>query len=181
MKTCAYCGRENDDTVEACVECGTENFQQLREPHVLPGDSAKAATLKEISSDPVRLFRALLLVSAGTFVITYFESYWHDPFLSRGSRNLIEWDGYRRALIIPSGVFHLQAILFAGSLLGLFWFVRSARFLYISLLAAFVTECLLGGMRVLTPLGGFFGYAGTLVDGMILLMACTVPLKTRFA
>jgi hypothetical protein len=24
MKTCAYCGRENDDTLAACRECGTE-------------------------------------------------------------------------------------------------------------------------------------------------------------
>src|SRR3954467_8781614 len=27
MKACAYCGRDNDDSVTRCRECGQENFQ----------------------------------------------------------------------------------------------------------------------------------------------------------
>ncbi len=30
MKTCAYCGRENDDGVAQCSECGTSDFKDVK-------------------------------------------------------------------------------------------------------------------------------------------------------
>jgi hypothetical protein len=179
MKKCSYCGRENEDTAAACMECGTEMVQPAHAP-ALPPPLPGRPVLSKPEDDHVRLFQRLVLVSLITLGLGYWEMSWGHHFLSSESRTLLEWDGYHQALAVPHKVVYLEFILFAVSLLGLYWFLRSARILYLCLAAAFLLQMLLGGMRVSTPLGAFIAHVGMLADGAVLVMAFTSPLKERF-
>jgi hypothetical protein len=59
MKTCAYCGRENDDAAAFCAECGTDEFKPL----------ASARTPTETSPHPFE-FGSLSPADAQTDWIT---------------------------------------------------------------------------------------------------------------
>jgi hypothetical protein len=177
MKICTYCGRENEDAAIACIECGTET---LRPPGPPPLPNAPIFTLATLQSDPGTLFRALVLVSLATYALGYLGAPWFDRFLSSEVRTLLEWDGYGELIAIPRRILQLESILFMISLLGMFWFLRSARLLYFWIVAAFCVQYLIGGTRVYNPITSAFGYIGSLADGAILFLAWFSPLKNRF-
>ena len=47
MKSCAYCGKENEDAVTACVECGTESFKTVTTAMTIPAGVASTHALRE--------------------------------------------------------------------------------------------------------------------------------------
>src|ERR1041385_1885319 len=48
VKTCSYCGRENDDTAAQCMECGTSDLAVPCGETVIPPDQPPASTLPRI-------------------------------------------------------------------------------------------------------------------------------------
>ena len=76
MKPCAYCGKENEDGAATCAECGTNSFKMTTDaPVALRGaESAEGQLrLRGILTDPVRLFRTLVVTSTVAYVIWFFQ------------------------------------------------------------------------------------------------------------
>ena len=69
MKTCTYCGRDNDDAAAFCAECGTDEFKPLasdRTPAKPSLDSFEFASLSpaDRENDQVTLLRCATLAEA---------------------------------------------------------------------------------------------------------------------
>ena len=103
MKPCTYCGRENDDALTVCRECGT-NFNPI-EP-VLP-----AASLSRRGRNLLWLFALIavgvvftampsLLLAVPVFAIFYLPFYL--PFLLSFAIKAHEWRGLRWSLRVGS-------------------------------------------------------------------------------
>lgn len=103
MKSCTYCGRENDDALAACRECGTELI------------STEAASQPPSFSRPGRITMALVLLTvlAATAiavpmlllavpVLVLFYSPIYLPFLLSFAIKAHEWRGLRWSLHVSS-------------------------------------------------------------------------------
>jgi hypothetical protein len=49
MKTCTYCGRENEDTATKCQECGTEFVQNPAPAEGTPTESGETARFEKVA------------------------------------------------------------------------------------------------------------------------------------
>jgi hypothetical protein len=175
MKSCAYCGRENDDEAAVCVECGTK-FAAVSET----GDTESQVRLREIPADPVRLFRALVLTSTGTYLLLFFEPLLGRRLISSDTRNALSWHGYGALLPLPERLGWLFLLLFVAVAVGLWTFSKSARLVFAMLAAFFLVTCPLAGVQVQTAFGSSLLLLTNMADGAILVMAYTAPLQKRF-
>ena len=84
MKSCGYCGRENDDAAVRCTECGTE----IETPQSVPDPKHKS--LLRRPSGLVWLF-AFIIVLQG---IIRLASTPYDPSLGEGDYKRVEAASY---------------------------------------------------------------------------------------
>jgi hypothetical protein len=176
MRSCAYCGKENDVDAAVCVECGTEFLTQPQNG----GSTVSEIRVREILTDPVRLFRALVLVSTVTYLFCFFQLSLGGRLISAGTWDALSWHGYGALLPLSERLGWLFLLLFVAVAVGLLTFSKSARLVFAMLAAFFIVMCLLGGVQVQTAYGSFFLLLTNMADGAILVMAYTAPLKERF-
>lgn len=176
MKSCAYCGKANEDAATACAGCGT-TFEA--EPNEVDNGQAEMG-LRHIVGDPVRLFRALVLVSTGTFLIWFFHLLAGNRFISEATWDVLAWNGYGALLPLPARLAWLFLLLYVAVAAGLWMFSGPARLVFTALIAFTVITSLLGGLSVQTAFGSFLLWLTNLADGAILVLAYTPPLKERF-
>ena len=177
MKLCAYCGKENGDDAAVCVECGTEFATQPPNG----GSTESEIRVREILTDPVRLFRALVLVSTISYLVWFFQLLLGGPLISASTWDALSWHGYGALLPLPERLCWLFLLLFVAVAVGLWTFSKSARLVFAMLAAFFIVTCPLGGVQVQTAFGSFLLLLTNMADGAILVMAYTPPLKERFA
>ncbi len=188
MKTCAYCGKENDDAALACPGCGRDIFQNPTEPPAFASQPSEAPEreqslaefVREVATDPTRLFRALVLLSTGTFVVWFLELYLFKRWIAPGTWDALAWRGHGARLLLPSGILWLWFLLWLAVAVGLWNFNKSARTVYALFTGFEILTSLLGGVAVQTPLGNGLSYISILSAGALLLMAYTTPLKAKF-
>lgn len=176
MKSCAYCGKENDNVAAACAECGTAF---AKEPQSA-GATETEIRWREIFTDPVRLFRALVIISTITYLIWFFQFLFGGWLISQRTWDALSWQGDGALLPIPPRLGWLFLLLYVAAAVGLWMFSKSARFVFLMLTAFFIITSPLVGVQVQTALGSFLLQLTNLADGAILVMAYTAPLKERF-
>lgn len=184
MKSCTYCGKENQDTAGACVECGTSSFYDTtstgaRSP--VAKDLFGETTLRSIITSPPRLFRALIILATSTYLIYWFQLLLGKGLISHDVWDALSWDGYEALLTIPDSVLWLLMLLWVAVTVGLYGFSKAARFVFLWLTLFSTVTALLGGVTVQTAFGTFLCLITNLADGAILAMAYSTPLKERFA
>src|SRR2546425_6516137 len=71
MKTCAYCGRKNEDSAAACAECGTDEFVTTPPFEILTTAPPSIADVPvAATSEPIRgNFLRILRVGLGAFFL----------------------------------------------------------------------------------------------------------------
>ena len=179
MKVCEYCGKENDDATR-CFQCGSENFvtdaASEGEETAAPAD----LQLRDIVAKPENLFRTLVVVASGTYVLGLLVPFVEPRFLEFETVDLLNYDGYAALLTMPTGVVWLMNLVYLAASIGLYRFSASARTLFAIFTVAFGVMSLLNGVRVTSPLVCFLSVPGALADGAILLMAYATPLKEKF-
>lgn len=103
MKTCAYCGRENNDALTNCRECGTEFSEQVsksgestlsRRGRIIAGFAALVALAIAGSAKPA------MLLHIAFFLLFYLPIYL--PFLLSFAIKPPEWRGLRWSLRVGS-------------------------------------------------------------------------------
>jgi hypothetical protein len=64
MQTCAYCGRENEDVVAVCIECGAAEFKSQPSARTERGDSppTEESGLRALLAQSAEMSRTLVLV-----------------------------------------------------------------------------------------------------------------------
>jgi hypothetical protein len=133
-----------------------------------------------IPADPVRLFRALVLTSTGTYLLLFFEPLLGRRLISSDTRNALSWHGYGALLPLPERLGWLFLLLFVAVAVGLWTFSKSARLVFAMLAAFFLVTCPLAGVQVQTAFGSSLLLLTNMADGAILVMAYTAPLQKRF-
>ena len=103
MKTCTYCGRENDDTLTACRECGTD-FASV-EPVLRAAALSRRGRiflwlLALIALGVVLVTKPLLLLLVPVSAIFFLPIYL--PFLLSFAIKAHEWRGLRWSLRVGS-------------------------------------------------------------------------------
>lgn len=189
MKTCAYCGKENEDGAVACAECGTSGFKVAAEPSSPPpllstySNPAQAfsALIRGLLADPPLLFRALVILSTSTYVLWFLFLSVFSRAISPGVWDALAWDGYGALLPLPESVCWLFFLLNLAVAFGLWNFSKSARLTYVMLTIFDVVISPFGGVYVETAMGSFLAYVCNLAAGAILVMTYTPPLKEKFS
>jgi hypothetical protein len=178
MKICAYCGKENEDAASECVICHFTDFgtSQRTEPLAAAKAPTLRAEMREILSDWSKLFRALLIISTVSYFITWFHPY----FVSGHLQYALAWQGYGAILTLPTSVYWLSMLLWIATAVGMWMFVKSARYLYTALLVFFVLLEFFSGVNVKTGFGSFFGAITNMSDGALLIIAYLSPVKEKF-
>lgn len=99
MKTCGYCERENDDSLSACRECGTD-FRPVEPP--APSPTLSQRTLRNLGIAGLVVLLVLgvimpyLLLAIPLFAIFYLPIY--GPFLLSFTITSHRWRGLRWCL-----------------------------------------------------------------------------------
>jgi hypothetical protein len=176
MKSCAYCGRGNDNGAAVCAECGTEFAAQLQSADNMESE----IRVRQILADPVRLFRVVVLVSTIAYLVWFFHLLLGSRLISDGTRDALSWQGYGALLPMPERLGWLFLLLFVAVAVGLWMFSRSARLVFVMLTAFFIVTYPLGGVQVQTAFDSFLLLLNNMADGALLVMAYTAPLKERF-
>jgi hypothetical protein len=183
LKPCAYCGKENEDLAAFCAECGTTEFKLP--PATAPGlpsppPPQEQWTLRDGFTDPVQLFRVLIIASTLSYIIWFFQHYLFGRLVSQEVWDALSWSGYGSVLQLPTGIGWLWMLVSVAAAVGLCSFSKSARMVFTLLIVFDAVLTLLGGVVVNIALGSFLGLVETMADGAILVMAYTSPLKDRF-
>lgn len=183
MKTCAYCGKENEHSATRCVECGTESFKSDTAVAAAPQHAAPSSPelrLRDILTDQAKLFRALVIVANGAYLLSVLAPYVESHFLAYDSIDLINRNGYAALFTIPTSVSWLTTLLYLAIAVGLYHFSASARTLFAIFTVAFGALVLFSGVAITSPVVGFLALVTAMADGAILLLAFATPLKERF-
>jgi hypothetical protein len=183
MKVCSYCGRENKDSATSCVECGTDGFKS--DAAVAPEPSQAGASppdlsLRDILTDQAKLFRALVIIGNGAFILSVLAPYVESRFLSYDTIELLNRSGEAALITLPSGIYWLTTLLYLAIAVGLYQFSASARVAFVIFLLGFGVLALFSGVSITSPIVGFLGMVTAMADGAILLLAYATPLKARF-
>jgi uncharacterized ion transporter superfamily protein YfcC len=183
MKRCAYCGRSNDTSVTSCVGCGSADFASEQDS---VGDEmrlmqqAKAPDWRTWMSSPVAVYRTLIVVSFATYIAWFLFPLVENQFLSEDKLYLLGAHGYGAILPIPLRISWLLFFINLAVAPGLWFFAKSARWVYVAIVIFFVAITPLGGMKVEAPLSTFLAYINTLVDGALIILSFVSPFRERF-
>lgn len=180
MKQCAYCGKDNEDTAVVCAECGTDVFKTTTVPSFEQQSATSDIRLRDILTNPVRLFRGLVIISTVTYTIWFFQFLLAGRLISQDTWDALSWYGFGALLPMPPGFGWLFLLLSAAVAFGLWVFSKSARLVFAAFSAFWIVMSLLGGVQVQTAFGSFLLLLSNMADGAILVMAYTLPLKERF-
>lgn len=183
MKSCAYCGRENEDTATNCVECGADSFKAVTEATTAPSRTATSTSelrVRDLLADSARLFRALVIVANSAFILSLLAPYVEPSFLSLDTLELLDRNGHGALFTMPTGIYWLTVLLYLAIAVGLYHFSASARALFAIFTVVFGVLLLFSGVGITSPLVGFLALVTTMADGAILLLAYATPLKERF-
>ena len=115
MKTCAYCGRENDDDAALCSECGTADFKGTNREVTPPTSTTESAqpseqafvplTPADMLKDLVVLTRCRTLMEAEMLVSrldsTGIYAFIPDQFLMQAVTWNLNTYGYVRVQVSP--------------------------------------------------------------------------------
>ena len=183
MKTCAYCGRANEDTATTCLECGTDQFKPASAPaEGAPRASAEPPPLpvRDLSTNHEQLFRALVVVSQGAYFISLLAPYVEAGFRSGQTLALLDMNGYGALVVLPRSIIWLTAGVYLAIAVGLWRFSAAARMAYTILTVGYAMLTLAFGVAVFSPPVSFLGWITTAADGAIFALAYATPLKDRF-
>jgi hypothetical protein len=110
MKTCAYCGRENDDGAAECFECGTKDFNLPLDPVPsqglsTPGSAFKPLSPEDLHRDLVTLLTCRTLLEAD-MIVSQLESagittFVPDQFLMQNVAFNLNTYGFVRVQVPP--------------------------------------------------------------------------------
>ena len=134
-----------------------------------------------MSADSVKLFRTLVLVGNGAYLLSVVVPFVESRFLSHEALDLLERSGHGALLMLPPGLLGITLALYVAMTVGLYQFSASARTGFTIYILAFTVLSLFGGVGVSSPLCSFLGGITTMTDGGILLLAHFTTLRTRFA
>jgi hypothetical protein len=133
MKTCAYCGHENEDAADFCVGCGTNEFKESRLSNASPASSFPKSVGGENARDKFKL--RVLVVACLSIAILYAPSILaslltHDRWAEKLAKVKF-WPtlpGVGLLLMVPRPRFTKIGSAFATSALGLVMFAWMVRF-----------------------------------------------------
>ena len=107
MKSCAYCGKEHQDAASVCADCGTAVFKVATIPAVAQTAAAnteRESRTQDLTNDPRRMFRALVLIATGTYLIWFLQLVLGGRLVSPEVWDALSWHGYGAILPIPKGL-----------------------------------------------------------------------------
>jgi zinc-ribbon domain len=172
LKTCTYCGAQNEDTATVCAVCATE---------LVALDSAAERPFVPLYRDPVARFRIVLILSTICYLLYLFGPWVFWRNLSEETYDGLNWAGYGGVLLIPRSVFYVTAALWVFAAVGVYFFVPAALWLYTALTVYTIATTLLCGMVASLAVESFLIYLSNLGDGAILALAYWSPVRDKFA
>jgi len=173
MKSCPSCGKEVQDSAAPSSERGTESQASSPAPSVLQR--------REAPGDSIKLFRVLVLVGNGAYLLSSIVPYVESRFMSDETLHLLERSGHGALVTLPPGIYWLMVALYMAMAVGLYQFSASARTGFTIFTLAMPVLNLFTGVGVTSPLCLFLGGITAMADGGILLLAHFTTLRTRFA
>ena len=183
MKSCTYCGKENEEAVTLCVECGNDSFQTAPTGTTTPlgvPASTSELRLRDFLADPARLFRALVIVETSAYILSVLAYYVEPYIFSHETMELLNNDGHGALFTMPTGIYWLTVLMSLAIAIGLYHFSATARAVWAIFTVAFGVMSLISGVAIISPLAGFLALVVAMADGAILLLAYATPLKHRF-
>jgi ribosomal protein L40E len=172
LKTCTYCGAENDDAASVCLRCGSDSTGRIQ---------ARRFSARTLYVDPVSRFRVIVVVGLVSYLVTVFGPWvlWRD--LSNDTYDALSWGGLDAVVMLPPIVQWLTVALWVAASVGVYFFIRAARVLYTGLVGFSILTILVGGLQPLLAVESFLNYLSCMSDGAILVLAYWSPLRKRFA
>ena len=135
---------------------------------------------RDILTDPLQLFRALVLVSTVAYVGWFFQLLLTGSLISQETWDALSWSGFGALLPLSPRLGWLLLLLSLAVTVGMWTFSKSARLVFAALSAFWLLTTFLGGVQVQTASGAVLLMVSHMADGAILVMAYTSPLKERF-
>ena len=136
--------------------------------------------MRDVLADPVKLFRALVIVGNGAYLVSVLVPYLESRVLSYDTLDLIDRSGHGALFTLPPGIYWLTVLIYLAIAVGLYHFSASARTAFAIFTVVFGVLILFSGVAISSPLVGFLAVVTGMADGAILLLAYATPLRTRF-
>lgn len=143
-------------------------------------ESAPDVRLRDILTDQARLFKALVIIGNGAFILSLIAPYVESHFLSFDTIELLNRNQEAALITLPGGISWLTTFLYLAIAVGLYQFSASARAAFVIFLVGFSVLGLFTGVSIVSPIVGFLSAVSAMADGAILLLAYATPLKERF-
>lgn len=173
MVTCELCGCENPDDASVCLACGNEDSSGVGWRSAGP---SRART---------RVFRLLVVTSLTAYLAVVAldqssEVLFRAGVISESMRNALLWRGTDGVFWLPPMFYWLKVFLYAAAAVGLCRFSWPSRLVFTVVIVLTYLLLLPFGLFVETPVGFFLWTVSMNLNGAILAMAWTHPLKGRF-
>lgn len=188
-RTCQHCGETIEKEFDSCWRCskGAEDGEGngdggLKESggKTENGEYRKRGDKEENEVGGAVFFRLTVMISMtlyATFVvIPWIQVRW----MSKEALDAITWNGFEAIGLMPSGLYWFFSLVTLLAQAGLLFFSREARFFYSGTVVFWALLVLLSGIVVFTSLDALLSHVILLLNGGILAMAFTSPLRERF-
>ena len=126
-------------------------------------------------------FRGVVLVNLSAFLIWYVLPWFDEPYLSEQTINVLSWYGYEAIINVPPmiGYFLLSAAIVIE--LGLCFFIRISRPLFLILIIGEILLIPFLGLHVETGISRMLGEFVGVLDGAIIIMIFLPPISEKFS
>ena len=130
-----------------------------------------------------RIYRVLIVFTTIAYLVWFFQPYNSDIFYSEGVAQLLRSDGFGGADILLRYSVELGWLLlslYLVSAVGMFYFIRAARTLFLYLIVASLLLKLFLGVSVQSNIDYFLIQLTMMVDGIILYMSYFSSVAKRY-
>lgn len=126
------------------------------------------------------VFRVLIVLSAGLYLIWYFMPYYSEQLYSEDIIDVISWNGIGAILELPSWFHIVIGIAYLLTLFELLMYSNVARLLFLVFAIFFLSIAPFIGVSALTPIESMLASAMSILQGAILTMAYLTSVGAEF-
>jgi len=127
----------------------------------------------------LQIYRAGIIISMALYAVWFLLPNAGLP-LSNEIHSIMEWNFYNEIVSIPAVINWIMFLLFNMASIGMLFFKRECRDLFLILMIGSFILTPLRGVSVMTAIDASIGYYITIIDGFILALAYYSELSDNF-
>lgn len=126
------------------------------------------------------IFRTIVVVATGAFILEWTLPFYDYLWFDQEELDLLSWAGHKAIISPPLLVYWLMFAAWLVLSVGLFFYIRLARSLFVIYMVISFILIPLFGYNILSPLYIFLYATGNLLDGAIIAIAYLTSVNEKF-